>query len=146
MPGPDRLNCLRNAELKGHPFGLCSMQTPDHLKTETAEEAFNPDGLAQRSIALLKDTFPDLEVSTCSSQVHFRPDVGSPSCSATFPAQCPADTVAAVAPFMACCMCACRRACSLSNHQCLDEAAAQVVKHAAEGSWGVLCARCSCKV
>ena len=37
-------------------------QTPDHLKTQTCEEAFNPDGLAQRSIALLKDTFPDLEV------------------------------------------------------------------------------------
>ena len=38
------------------------MQTPDHLKTPTAEEAFNPVGLAQRSIRLLKDTFPDLEV------------------------------------------------------------------------------------
>ena len=36
-------------------------QTPDHLKTPTGEEAFNPNGLAQRSIALLKDTFPDLE-------------------------------------------------------------------------------------
>jgi hypothetical protein len=39
-------------------------QTPDHLKTPTGEEAFNPDGLAQRSIALLKDTFADLEVRT----------------------------------------------------------------------------------
>ena len=39
-------------------------QTPDHLKTPTGEEAFNPDGLAQRSIALLKDTFPDVEVRT----------------------------------------------------------------------------------
>ena len=38
------------------------MQTPEHLKTPTAEEAFNPDGLVQRSIRLLKDTFPDLEV------------------------------------------------------------------------------------
>ena len=39
------------------------MQTPEHLKTETGEESFNPDGLAQRSIKLLKDTFPDIEVS-----------------------------------------------------------------------------------
>ena len=39
------------------------LQTPEHLKTETGEEACNPDGLAQRSISLLKDTFPDIEVS-----------------------------------------------------------------------------------
>lgn len=37
-------------------------KTPEHLKTLTAEEAFNPDGLAQRTIALLKDKYPDLEV------------------------------------------------------------------------------------
>lgn len=37
-------------------------KTPEHLKTPTAEEAFNPNGLAQRTISLLKDTFPDLEV------------------------------------------------------------------------------------
>lgn len=43
-------------------WDFASWQTPDHLKTPTAEEAFNPDGLAQRSIALLKDTFPDVEV------------------------------------------------------------------------------------
>ena len=41
---------------------LGRLQTPEHLKTQTCEEAFNPDGLAQRSIALLKDSFPDLEV------------------------------------------------------------------------------------
>lgn len=39
-------------------------KTPSYLKTPTAEEAFNPNGLAQRSISLLKDTFPDLEVYT----------------------------------------------------------------------------------
>ena len=39
-------------------------KTPDHLKSATAEECFNPNGLAQRSISLLKDTFPDLEVYT----------------------------------------------------------------------------------
>ena len=32
-------------------------KTPDELKTPTAEEAFNPDGLAQRSISLLKEKF-----------------------------------------------------------------------------------------
>lgn len=42
------------------------LQTPENLKTETAEESFNPDGLAQRSIKLLKDTFPDIEVSFCA--------------------------------------------------------------------------------
>lgn len=39
-------------------------QTPDHLKTPTAEEAFNPNGLSQRTIRLLKDAFPDVEVRT----------------------------------------------------------------------------------
>ncbi len=38
------------------------MQTPDHLKTCTGEEAFNKNGLSQRTIRLLKDKFPDLEV------------------------------------------------------------------------------------
>ena len=40
-------------------------KTPEHLKTPTAEEAFNPNGLAQRTISLLKDKFPDLEVGGC---------------------------------------------------------------------------------
>ena len=41
-----------------------SQQTPEHLKTPTGEEAFNPDGLVQRAIRLLKAEFPDLEVYT----------------------------------------------------------------------------------
>jgi hypothetical protein len=44
-------------------------QTPDHLKTPTAEEAFNPNGLSQRTISLLKDAYPDLEVR--GEQQHF---------------------------------------------------------------------------
>jgi hypothetical protein len=40
------------------------VQTPDELKTRTSEEAFNPNGLSQRTISKLKDTFPDLEVYT----------------------------------------------------------------------------------
>ena len=39
-----------------------AVQTPEELKTPTGEEAFNADGLVQRSIRLLKDRFPDLEV------------------------------------------------------------------------------------
>eukprot|EP00200_Dunaliella_tertiolecta_P005250 CAMPEP_0202346664 /NCGR_PEP_ID=MMETSP1126-20121109/5354_1 /ASSEMBLY_ACC=CAM_ASM_000457 /TAXON_ID=3047 /ORGANISM="Dunaliella tertiolecta, Strain CCMP1320" /LENGTH=391 /DNA_ID=CAMNT_0048938097 /DNA_START=80 /DNA_END=1255 /DNA_ORIENTATION=+ len=39
-------------------------KTPDHLKTSTGEEAFNKNGLSQRTIRLLKDAFPDLEVYT----------------------------------------------------------------------------------
>lgn len=46
------------------------LQTPEHLKTEAGEESFNPDGLAQRSIKLLKDTFPDLEVRLAASCMH----------------------------------------------------------------------------
>ena len=41
---------------------LDAAQTPEELKTPTGEEAFNADGLVQRSIRLLKDRFPDLEV------------------------------------------------------------------------------------
>ena len=39
-----------------------AVQTPEELKTPTGEEAFNADGLVQRTIRLLKDRFPDLEV------------------------------------------------------------------------------------
>lgn len=49
---------------------LFVLQTPEHLKTPTAEEAFNPDGLVQRSIRLLKDTFPDLEVGNLTTCWH----------------------------------------------------------------------------
>ncbi len=38
-------------------------KTPERLKTPTAEEAFNPNGLSQRTIRSLKDAFPDLEAS-----------------------------------------------------------------------------------
>jgi len=38
--------------------------TPDEVKTEKAEQAFDPDGLAQRAIAELKSAWPDLGVMT----------------------------------------------------------------------------------
>lgn len=71
MPGVYRLgwrNGLIESVAEARSYGVNQVvifpKTPDHLKTQTGEEAFNPDGLAQRSIALLKDTFPDLEVYT----------------------------------------------------------------------------------
>jgi porphobilinogen synthase len=71
MPGVSRLGWrhgLIDAVAEARSYGVNQVvifpKTPDHLKTPTAEEAFNPNGLAQRSISLLKDTFPDLEVYT----------------------------------------------------------------------------------
>lgn len=39
-------------------------KTPDDLKTPTAEECFNPNGLAQRAIRNIKEVFPDVVVYT----------------------------------------------------------------------------------
>ena len=52
------------------PEASLSLQTPENLKTECGEESFNPDGLAQRSIKLLKDTFPDIEVQIVAQSQH----------------------------------------------------------------------------
>lgn len=71
MPGQMRLGWktgmihkVREARSAGVNQVVVFPKTPDHLKSATAEECFNPNGLAQRSISLLKDTFPDLEVYT----------------------------------------------------------------------------------
>ncbi|KAL0031249.1 hypothetical protein WJX77_011467 [Trebouxia sp. C0004] len=71
MPGVDRLgwrhgliDAVQQARSHGVNQVVIFPKTPEHLKTETAEESFNPDGLAQRSIKLLKDKFPDIEVYT----------------------------------------------------------------------------------
>ena len=71
MPGVSRLGWkhgLIDSVAEARSLGVNQVvifpKTPDHLKTPTGEEAFNPNGLAQRSISLLKDTFPDLEVYT----------------------------------------------------------------------------------
>ena len=71
MPGQARLGWktgmidkVREARAAGVNQVVVFPKTPDNLKSETAEECFNPNGLAQRSISLLKDTFPDLEVYT----------------------------------------------------------------------------------
>ena len=71
MPGVSRLGWrhgLIDAVAEARSYGVNQVvifpKTPEHLKTPTGEEAFNPDGLAQRTIRLLKDTYPDLEVYT----------------------------------------------------------------------------------
>eukprot|EP00798_Chlamydomonas_sp_ICE-L_P024214 gene24214-9813_t len=66
MPGVNRLAFGKNVKdfvAEARSVGVNSV-TPDNLKTVTAEEAFNPNGLSQRSISMLKDAYPDLEVYT----------------------------------------------------------------------------------
>ncbi|HBR97213.1 MAG TPA: porphobilinogen synthase [Gammaproteobacteria bacterium] len=70
MPGVERLSIdhlLRAAE------DLCRLSipvvalfpvTPTSLKSEHAEEAYNPEGLAQRAVRALKEHFPELGVMT----------------------------------------------------------------------------------
>lgn len=55
---------VRAARAEGVNSVVIFPKTPEHLKTPVGEESRSPSGLAQRSIALLKDTFPDLEVYT----------------------------------------------------------------------------------
>ncbi|CAG9467638.1 unnamed protein product [Pedinophyceae sp. YPF-701] len=71
MPGIERLsfkNGLLDYVAEARSYGVNQVvvfpKTPDDLKTMTGEEAFNDVGLSQRTISLLKDTFPDLEVYT----------------------------------------------------------------------------------
>mmetsp|Transcript_42522 Transcript_42522/g.51639 ORF Transcript_42522/g.51639 Transcript_42522/m.51639 type:complete len:419 (+) Transcript_42522:72-1328(+) len=71
MPGVNRLGWktgLLREVTEARAAGVNSVvifpKTPEHLKTQTGEEAFSMSGLAQRSISLLKDKFPDLEVYT----------------------------------------------------------------------------------
>eukprot|EP00238_Polyblepharides_amylifera_P009891 CAMPEP_0196582988 /NCGR_PEP_ID=MMETSP1081-20130531/41558_1 /TAXON_ID=36882 /ORGANISM="Pyramimonas amylifera, Strain CCMP720" /LENGTH=404 /DNA_ID=CAMNT_0041903733 /DNA_START=55 /DNA_END=1269 /DNA_ORIENTATION=+ len=71
MPGVDRLGwktgLIRVVE-EARSVGVNSVvifpKTPEHLKTECGEEAFNPEGLAQRTFRLLKSKFPDLVIYT----------------------------------------------------------------------------------
>merc|ERR1719191_1903126 len=62
MPGCSRLGWetglpreVERAMAQGVRQVVLFPKTPEHLKTQTGEEAFNPDGLAQRAIRLLKD-------------------------------------------------------------------------------------------
>ncbi len=70
MPGVERVsidNLLREAaelvELSIPCVALFPV-TPDDVKTDKAQQAYDPDGLAQRAIAELKASFPELGVMT----------------------------------------------------------------------------------
>jgi porphobilinogen synthase len=70
MPGIERLSIdLLVAEAKqlvtlGIPAIALFPVTPDNIKTEMAEEAYNPDGLAQRAVKRVKEACPELGVIT----------------------------------------------------------------------------------
>ena len=68
MPGIERLsvdNLIKEAK-QIHKLGIPSIAifpvVPIEKKSDQAEEAFNPNGLAQKAIKALKDTLPDLGV------------------------------------------------------------------------------------
>ena len=70
MPGVSRVTIdllLRDAEslVKNNiPCITLFPVTPDDVKTEKAEQAYDPDGLAQRAIRAVKKEFPELGVMT----------------------------------------------------------------------------------
>lgn len=71
MPGVSRLglegNLLKEigeAVKLGVKSVVIFPKTPDDLKTPTAEEAFNPNGLAQRAIRSIKRAYPEVVVYT----------------------------------------------------------------------------------
>ncbi len=70
MPGVSRLTIdllLREAEalVKEKIPCICIFPvTPDHVKTPQAEQACDPDGLAQRAVRAIKREFPELGVMT----------------------------------------------------------------------------------
>jgi len=70
MPGVERLSIdllLQEAQ-EIHALGVPAIAlfpvTPPEAKSEDAREAFNPDGLAQRTVRALKDAIPELGVMT----------------------------------------------------------------------------------
>ncbi|GLQ33077.1 porphobilinogen synthase [Litoribrevibacter albus] len=70
MPGVERLSIdllVKEAKLwssLGIPAVAIFPVTPQNAKSEMAEEAYNPDGLAQRAVKALKDACPELGVMT----------------------------------------------------------------------------------
>ncbi len=70
MPGVERMSIDRLVEKAGQCLELTVPAialfpvTPDDAKTEDACEAYNPDGLAQRAVRALKDSYPELGVIT----------------------------------------------------------------------------------
>ena len=70
MPGVERLSIdlLLEAARECHGLGIPAVAlfpvTPPEAKSENAQEAFNPDGLAQRAVRALKEALPDLGIVT----------------------------------------------------------------------------------
>ncbi len=70
MPGVERVSIdllLKQAEELvelGIPMVALFPVTPQSAKSELAEEAYNPDGLAQRAVRALRENFPELGVMT----------------------------------------------------------------------------------
>ena len=70
MPGVYRLSIdlLLEEAREAHDLGIPMLAlfpvTPAELKTEQAEEAWNPDGLAQRAVRALKVALPELGIMT----------------------------------------------------------------------------------
>lgn len=70
MPGVSRVTIdllLREAETlvqAGIPCIALFPVTPDEVKTDQAEQAYDPEGLAQRAVSALKKEFPELGVMT----------------------------------------------------------------------------------
>ena len=70
MPGVERVSIdllLRQAEelvALGIPMVALFPVTPQSAKSELAEEAYNPEGLAQRAVRALRENFPELGVMT----------------------------------------------------------------------------------
>lgn len=70
MPGVSRLSVdlLIKAAARWVELGIPAIAlfpvTPPEVKTEFAEQAYDPDGLAQRAVRALKDAYPELGVMT----------------------------------------------------------------------------------
>jgi porphobilinogen synthase len=66
MPGVERLSvdlCVRaakDAAKAGIPALALFPNTPDHLRSESAEEAYNPDNLMCRALKAIKDKVPEI--------------------------------------------------------------------------------------
>ncbi|WIJ24100.1 porphobilinogen synthase [Devosia sp. RR2S18] len=66
MPGVERLSvdlCVQAAKAArdaGIPALALFPNTPDHLRSESAEEAYNPDNLMCRALSAIKDAVPEI--------------------------------------------------------------------------------------
>ncbi len=70
MPGVERMSVdiLLNSARRWSDLGIPAIAlfpvTPPEVKTDRAEQAYDPNGLAQRAVRALKDAYPELGVMT----------------------------------------------------------------------------------